>query len=49
MMHSKFVAGVLIGTAVGMMMEVDRSAKRKIKKTSRRIKNAAGDVIGWIR
>ncbi|MCH3965006.1 MAG: YtxH domain-containing protein [Clostridium sp.] len=49
MMHSKFVTGILIGAAVGMMMEVDRSAKRKMKKTSRRIKNAAGDFMGWIR
>ncbi|WP_446898524.1 YtxH domain-containing protein [Clostridium sp. LBM24168] len=49
MMHNKFVAGVLIGTAVGMMAGVDGFAKKKMKKTSRCIKNIAGGVMEWIK
>lgn len=55
MMHSKFVAGTLIGAAVSMILipEMNRSTKKKMKRTSRRMKNAAdticNGIIGWIR
>ncbi|WP_338432530.1 YtxH domain-containing protein [Clostridium tyrobutyricum] len=48
MKHSKFIAGTLVGAAVSMMImpEIDRSTKKKIRRTSDRMKNA---VIGWMK
>lgn len=49
MMHGKFTAGILIGTALGMAVHTSRSAKRKMKRTSRFVKNAAGNMMSWIK
>ncbi|WP_416175840.1 hypothetical protein [Clostridium sp.] len=50
MMHGgKFIAGILVGTAVATMMENQRSTKRRMKKTKRIMRNAADGVIGWMK
>ncbi|MFL0194889.1 YtxH domain-containing protein [Clostridium sp. WILCCON 0269] len=47
-MSGKFVAGAIIGTALGMMIvpELDKTTMRRIKRTSRYLKNAVGNVYG---
>lgn len=49
-MRGKFVAGAVIGAAVGMMVvpELDRSKKRMIRKTSRYLRNTAGNMYGGV-
>jgi gas vesicle protein len=55
-MHGKFVTGALIGAALGVILvpELDRTTKRRIRKTTSFVRNAAGDVYdnvikGWSR
>lgn len=47
-MKGKFVAGAIIGTAVGMMIvpELDKSTRRKIRRTSRYLRNNMGNIYG---
>jgi gas vesicle protein len=46
-MKGKFVAGAIIGTAVGMIVpELDKSTKRKIRRTSRYLRNSMGNIYG---
>ncbi|OBR95961.1 hypothetical protein CLRAG_07420 [Clostridium ragsdalei P11] len=49
-MRGKFVAGAVIGAAVGMMVvpELDRSKKRMIRKTSKYLRNTAGNMYGGV-
>ena len=46
-MRGKFITGALLGAAVGMMLmpELDRSTRRRIKRTAKIVKNAAGDAF----
>lgn len=46
-MRGKFIKGAVIGAAVGMMLmpDLDRSTKRKIRKTARFVKNMAEDAF----
>lgn len=46
-MRGKFITGALIGAAIGMMMmpEMDRGTRRKIKRTAKMVRHAAGDVF----
>lgn len=50
-MRGKFITGALVGAAVGMMFmpEMDRSTKRRIKKTAKFMINAAEDVFVGMR
>ncbi|MBV7274988.1 YtxH domain-containing protein [Clostridiaceae bacterium UIB06] len=50
-MRGKFITGALLGAAVGMMMmpEMDRSTKRKIRRTAKVVRHAAGDMFEDIR
>lgn len=50
-MRGKFIAGALIGAAVGMMMmpELDRSTRRRIKRTAKMVRNATGDAFEGMR
>ncbi len=45
-MRGKFVTGALMGAAVGMMFlpGMDRGTKKRIRKTTRYMKNMAEDV-----
>lgn len=45
-MRGKFFAGALIGAAVGMMMmpELDRNTRRRIRRTAKMVRHAAGDM-----
>ncbi|WML36834.1 YtxH domain-containing protein [Clostridium sp. OS1-26] len=45
-MRGKFLAGALIGAAVGMMMmpELDRNTRRRIKRTAKVVRHTAGDM-----
>jgi len=53
-MRGKFVSGMLLGAAAGMLLmpEIDRGTKRKIKKTAKVMRSAAedafDDVKGWM-
>ena len=46
-MRGKFVSGVLVGAAASMflMPDMDRGTKRRIKKTAKVVRNAAGDAF----
>ncbi|MCT8978344.1 YtxH domain-containing protein [Clostridium sp. CX1] len=46
-MRGKFIAGAIVGAAVGMMMmpDLDRSTKRKIRRTAKFMKNVAEDAF----
>ncbi len=54
-MRGKFVSGVLLGAAASMMFmpELDRSTKRRMKKTAKVVRNAAEDAFddmrGWVK
>ena len=50
-MRGKFVTGALIGAAVGMMLmpELDRSTRRRIRKTAKIVRNVTGDAIEGMR
>jgi len=54
-MRGKFVSGMLLGAAAGMLLmpDMDRGTKRRIKKTAKVVRNAAedafDDVRGWVR
>lgn len=54
-MRAKFIkgmtAGMLLGATAGMMMmpQVDRSTKRKMKKSARMIRNTADDMYDYVR
>lgn len=45
-MRSKFITGALIGAAVGMMVmpELDRNTRRRIRRTAKMVRHAAGDM-----
>lgn len=45
-MRGKFLTGALIGAAVGMMMMpgLDRNTRRRIKRTAKIVRHAAGDM-----
>ncbi|APM39996.1 YtxH domain-containing protein [Clostridium kluyveri] len=47
-MKGKFVAGAIIGTAVGMMIapELDKNTRRRIRRTSRYLRNSMGNIYG---
>ncbi|KZL89777.1 YtxH domain-containing protein [Clostridium magnum] len=46
-MRGKFITGAVIGAAVGMMLmpELDRSTRRRIKRTAKMIKDVAEDAF----
>ncbi|MBC2580204.1 YtxH domain-containing protein [Clostridium sp. DJ247] len=53
-MPRRFITGALIGAAVSMLFapELDRSTRRRIKKTTRRVRGAAEEIYdnvkkGW--
>ena len=50
-MRGKFITGALLGAAVGMMMlpEMDRGTRRKIRRTAKMFRHAAGDMFEDIR
>lgn len=54
-MRGKFITGAIVGAAVGMMLmpEMDRSTKRKIKRTSKNIMNTAegmyDGMMNWMK
>jgi gas vesicle protein len=50
-MRGKFITGALIGAAVGMMMmpEMDRVTRRRIKRTAKIVRHAAGDIYDDVR
>ena len=50
-MRGKFITGAIVGAAVGMMLmpELDRSTKRRIKRTAKIVKNVAGDAFDGMR
>ncbi|AKA70821.1 YtxH domain-containing protein [Clostridium scatologenes] len=45
-MRGKFVTGALVGAALGMMLVpgMDRTTKRRIKRTAKYMKNMAEDA-----
>lgn len=45
-MRGKFVTGALLGAAIGVLLvpELDRSTRRRIRKTTRLVKDTAGDM-----
>ncbi|MHC6180762.1 YtxH domain-containing protein [Clostridium sp. JNZ X4-2] len=50
-MHGKFLAGAIIGAAVGMMVvpELGGSSKRKIRRASRHLKSTADNMVNWMK
>jgi gas vesicle protein len=50
-MRGRFVTGAIIGAAVGIMLmpELDRSTRKRIRKTAKIVRNAAGDAIEGMR
>ncbi|MEY8764436.1 MULTISPECIES: YtxH domain-containing protein [Clostridium] len=50
-MRGKFIAGAIIGAAVGMMVmpELRMSNRRKMKRASRRLKDTADDMMDWMK
>lgn len=50
-MRGKFIKGAIVGAAVGMMLmpELDRSTKRRIKRTAKMVRDVAGDAIEGMR
>jgi len=50
-MRGKFIAGAVLGAAVGMMLmpELDRSTRRRIKRTAKIVKNVAEDAFDGMR
>ncbi|MCH5138146.1 YtxH domain-containing protein [Clostridiaceae bacterium UIB06] len=50
-MRGKFIAGAMLGAAVGMMLmpELDRSTRRRIKRTAKMVKNVAEDAFDGMR
>ncbi|MFC0903138.1 YtxH domain-containing protein [Clostridium sp. MT-14] len=48
-MHGKFIAGAIIGAAVGMMVMpgLGGSNRRKIKRVSRHLKDTADEMMNW--
>lgn len=50
-MRGKFITGAVLGAAVGMMLmpELDRSTRRRIKRTAKMVKNVAEDAFDGMR
>lgn len=49
MIHGKFLAGIIVGSTVAVMMHTKKSTGKKMRKTSKIMKNMAHSAADWMK